>query len=140
VVILGDNIFEDDISPFVRAFEAQGKGARVLLKEVSDPQRFGVARFEDGRITGIIEKPKDPPSNLAVTGIYMYDHTVYDLIPNLKPSKRGELEITDVNNEYLRQGTLEYDTFQGWWTDAGTFPSLFRANALLRKDRPDDED
>lgn len=131
VVILGDNIFEDDIAPFVRSFEKQGGGARVILKKVPDPARFGVARVSGDIIVEILEKPAKPPSDLAVTGIYMYDSRVFDVIRTLKPSGRGELEITDVNNAYLRDGLLRYDTFSGWWTDAGTFPSLHKANELL---------
>ena len=113
VVILGDNIFEDDITPYVRSFEEQKEGAKVLLKEVPDPHRFGVPEFRDGKIITIEEKPKEPKSNYAVTGIYMYDQEVFDIIKTLKPSARGELEITDVNNAYLRKGTLTYNIF---WT------------------------
>ncbi|MGI9014877.1 MAG: sugar phosphate nucleotidyltransferase [Phycisphaerales bacterium] len=130
-VILGDNIVERSIRATVDAFKKQAAGARLLLKEVDDPQRFGVARIDGDRITEIIEKPSNPPSNLAVTGIYMYDNDVFDIAATLKPSARGELEITDVNNEYLRRGTLTYDTLNGWWTDAGTFPSLYRASILV---------
>ena len=132
VVILGDNIFEDDITPYVRSFEEQKEGAKVLLKEVPDPHRFGVPEFRDGKIIAIEEKPKEPKSNYAVTGIYMYDSEVFDIIKALKPSARGELEITDVNNAYLKMGTLTYDILRGWWTDAGTPESLFRANELCK--------
>jgi len=132
VVILGDNIFEDDITPYVRGFEEQKEGAKVLLKEVPDPHRFGVPEFRDGKIIAIEEKPKEPKSNYAVTGIYMYDSEVFDIIKALKPSARGELEITDVNNAYLKMGTLTYDILKGWWTDAGTPESLFRANELCK--------
>ncbi|ADL41428.1 Nucleotidyl transferase [Caldicellulosiruptor obsidiansis OB47] len=130
VVILGDNIFEDDISEYVRNFEKQEKGARILLKEVPDPHRFGVAELKDGKIISIEEKPRNPKSNYIVTGIYMYDSKVFDIIKTLKPSQRGELEITDVNNEYIRRGELYFDFLKGWWTDAGTFESLKRANEL----------
>jgi len=132
VVILGDNVFEDDITLYVKNFEAQSEGAKILLKEVPDPQRFGVPVFRDGKIIAIEEKPKEPKSSFAVTGIYMYDPEVFDIIKTLKPSWRGELEITDVNNAYLEKGTLTYDILEGWWTDAGTPESLFRANELCR--------
>ena len=133
VVILGDNILENGIAPYVANFHRQKKGARLLLKEVHDPGRFGVATLKGDKITGIEEKPKNPKSNLAVTGIYMYDESVFDIIKTLKPSKRGELEITDVNNAYLRRGELEYDVLEGWWTDSGTFDSLLHANHLVAK-------
>jgi len=129
-VILGDNVFEDDITEYVRNFEKQERGARILLKEVPDPHRFGVAELKDGKIVSIEEKPKNPKSNFIVTGIYMYDSQVFDIIKTLKPSQRGELEITDVNNEYIRRGELYFDFLKGWWTDAGTFESLKRANEL----------
>ena len=132
-VVLGDNIIEGDISASVRAFAKQPHGARVLLKEVPDPERFGVAEIRDGRILRIIEKPKSPPSRYAVTGIYMYDAGVFEIIRALRPSDRGELEITDVNNAYLERGLLEYDILEGWWTDAGTFESLHRASVLVRE-------
>uniref|UniRef100_A0A7C3RJA3 glucose-1-phosphate thymidylyltransferase n=1 Tax=Dictyoglomus thermophilum TaxID=14 RepID=A0A7C3RJA3_DICTH len=132
VVILGDNIFEDDITPYVKEFEEQKEGAKILLKEVSDPQRFGVPEFKDGKIIAIEEKPKEPKSNFAVTGIYMYDSEVFEIIKTLKPSWRGELEITDVNNVYIKKGTLTYNILKGWWTDAGTPESLFRANELCK--------
>jgi len=130
-VILGDNIIERNIRHAVADFFTQRSGAKVILKEVPDPQRFGVARIEDGRIVEIIEKPKEPTSNLAVTGIYMYDADVFDICRTLVPSKRGELEITDVNNAYLRRGDLTWDLLEGWWTDAGTITSLYRANRLV---------
>jgi glucose-1-phosphate thymidylyltransferase len=130
-VILGDNVFEDDLTPAVTAFMAQGSGARLLLKEVEDPERFGVAELSsDGRILGIEEKPPHPTSTYAVTGIYLYDSAVFDIIDTLLPSHRGELEITDVNNAYIQAGTCTYAILQGWWTDAGTFPSLRRASDL----------
>jgi len=133
VVVLGDNIIEGDIKKPVAAFRAQGAGARLLLKKVPDPGRFGVPELKDGRIAGIEEKPKQPKSDYAVIGIYMYDAQVFDIISTLKPSGRGELEITDVNNAYLQRGQLEHDILEGWWTDAGTFESLFRASQLVRE-------
>ncbi len=132
VVVLGDNIFEDNISPFVESFVNQKEGAKILLKEVPDPQRFGVAELKNGKIISIEEKPKMPKSNFAVTGIYMYDTDVFEIIKTLKPSGRGELEITDVNNAYIQHGTLTYDILKGWWTDAGTPESLFRSNELCK--------
>lgn len=133
VVVLGDNVIEDDIGPSVRRFQKQGSGARILLKKVSDPQRFGVVSFNGKKITGIEEKPKKPKSDYAVTGFYMYDGDVFDIVRTLKPSKRDELEITDVNNHYLRRGKLEYDMLKGYWTDAGTFESLFHASTLIAR-------
>ncbi|MFG0329793.1 MAG: sugar phosphate nucleotidyltransferase [Phycisphaerales bacterium] len=133
-VILGDNIIEGNIRRAAGEFFSQPSGAKLLLKEVHDPERFGVVRFDErGRIAEIIEKPKDPPSRYAVTGIYMYDSSVFEICSTLEPSDRGELEITDVNNAYLRRGDLTYDTLDGWWTDAGTFDSLARAGALVRE-------
>jgi glucose-1-phosphate thymidylyltransferase len=129
-VILGDNIFQDSLRPEVEAFAKQGQGARILLKPVDDPQRYGVAEVKDGRVLGIEEKPKAPKSNLSVTGIYFYDATVFDIIRTVKPSGRGEMEITDVNNTYIERGQMTSGTFQGWWTDAGTFPSLAHASEL----------
>jgi glucose-1-phosphate thymidylyltransferase len=134
-VILGDNIVEDDISPYVQRFNAQTSGARLLLKEVEDPQRFGVPELDGARIVGIEEKPAVPKSNYAVTGIYMYDARVFDYCRDLKPSARGELEITDVNNAYIAAGDLHYDVLNGWWTDAGQFESLFRASQLVAAQR-----
>jgi glucose-1-phosphate thymidylyltransferase len=131
-VILGDNIFEDSIGPSLRAFRDQGRGARLLLKQVHDPQRYGVAEVEGSRVVRIVEKPKQPKSDLAVVGIYFYDAEVFGVIRTLRPSSRGELEITDVNNHYLRKGELQFDRLQGWWTDAGTFESLASANELVR--------
>lgn len=130
-VILGDNVFEDELKPFIQAFEKQKKGARVLLKEVSDPQRFGVVELQDGKIVSIEEKPKRPKSRFAVTGIYLYDSEVFEVIKSLKPSRRGELEISDVNNAYLRKGQLAYDVLSGWWSDAGTFESIERATLMV---------
>jgi glucose-1-phosphate thymidylyltransferase len=131
-VVLGDNIIEGNIATSVEAFKKQGKGARILLKEVHDPHRFGVATLGDGgKVIKIIEKPKQPESNLAVVGIYMYDNQVFDIIRPLKVSERGELEITDVNNKYIDQGTMTAEVLKGWWTDAGTFDSLYRATKLV---------
>lgn len=131
VVILGDNIIEQDIHPFVQRFRKQKSGARLLLKKVEDPERFGVAELKGKKVVRIVEKPKRPKSPYIVTGIYMYDNQVFDMIRTLKPSGRGELEITDVNNRYLEKGLLEYDLLEGFWTDAGTFDSLLRANLLV---------
>ena len=130
-VILGDNIIERNITGAVEAFKKQKKGAKILLKEVPDPQRFGVPELKGDQIVRIEEKPANPKSKYAVTGIYMYDHSVFDLIRPLKPSQRGELEITDVNNAYIEQGTMTYDILDGWWSDAGTFDSLLYASKLV---------
>ncbi len=130
-VVLGDNIIEGSIAAQVRSFQEKGGGARILLKEVDDPQRFGVAEIRNGRVAGIEEKPSNPKSNYAVTGIYMYDSRVFEIIETLKPSGRGELEITDVNNEYIHRNEMTYAILEGWWTDAGTFSSLQTANALV---------
>jgi len=130
-VILGDNIFESPVRPFADTFRRQASGAKILVKEVPDPGRYGVAVTEGGRVVRIIEKPKQPPSSFAVTGIYFYDHDVFDVIKDLKPSARGELEITDVNNAYIARGDLTFDVLPGWWTDAGTFDSLKHANDLV---------
>jgi glucose-1-phosphate thymidylyltransferase len=129
-VILGDNIFGGSIAGFAEAFRRQKSGAKILVKEVPDPGRYGVAVTEGARVVRIIEKPKDPPSALAVTGIYFYDETVFETIAALKPSARGELEITDVNNAYIARGDLTFDMLPGWWTDAGTFESLRHASEL----------
>ncbi len=131
VVILGDNLFEHGIAPIVEDFKSQEKGAKILLKEVADPHRFGVAELAGDRILSIEEKPTQPKSNLAVTGLYMYDSQVWDVIRTLKPSGRGELEITDVNNYYVQQGTMSFGILDGWWTDAGTIESLYRASTLI---------
>ncbi|WP_339274825.1 sugar phosphate nucleotidyltransferase [Paenibacillus sp. FSL W8-0426] len=133
VVILGDNVFADDIGPYVENFKAQACGAKILIQEVSDPNRFGVPEIQGDRILSIEEKPQSPKSNFAVTGIYMFDHHVFDIIKTLKPSARGELEITDVNNAYIEKEQLTYDVLQGWWTDAGTHASLARANELAQE-------
>ncbi len=130
-VVLGDNIIEGNIRRAVADFFAQPSGAKLLLKEVPDPQRFGVPRLDGGHIAEILEKPADPPTSLAVTGIYLYDRDVFSIAETLKPSDRGELEITDVNNAYIERGDLTYDVLQGWWTDAGTVESLYRATRLV---------
>ncbi|MDN4066524.1 sugar phosphate nucleotidyltransferase [Paenibacillus vini] len=132
VVVLGDNVFVDDISPYVVNFSEQGTGAKILIQQVPDPTRFGVPEIQGERIISIEEKPAQPKSNYAVTGIYMFDHKVFEIIKTLKPSSRGELEITDVNNAYIERGELTFDVLQGWWTDAGTHASLARANELAR--------
>jgi glucose-1-phosphate thymidylyltransferase len=134
-VILGDNIIEGSIAESVRQFAAQERGAKILLKEVSDAERFGVAQIQGDKIVGIEEKPKKPKSNYAVTGIYMYDEGVFDKTRRLKPSERGELEITDVNNAYIQEGTMTFGYLDGWWTDAGTFDSLMRAANLVYQTR-----
>ena len=130
-VILGDNIIEKNIVKAVNSYLEQKSGAKILLKEVPDPERFGVPVIEGDRIVKIEEKPKEPKSTYAVTGIYMYDSRVFDIIKTLKPSDRGELEITDVNNAYIEMGELTWDVLDGWWTDAGTFESLRRATNLV---------
>jgi glucose-1-phosphate thymidylyltransferase len=130
-VILGDNIIEGNVCRAADAFRKQAKGAKIILKQVTDADRFGVAEVKGDRIIGIEEKPKRPKSDLAVIGIYFYDGSVFEKIRRLKPSGRGELEITDVNNFYIEEGTLSYDKLEGWWTDAGTFESLLRANHLV---------
>jgi glucose-1-phosphate thymidylyltransferase len=135
-VILGDNIFSAGLRPYVDNFISQKDGARVLLKQVPDPHRFGVAHIAEGRIIAIEEKPQKPKSDYAITGIYFYDASVFDIIRTLKPSARGELEVSDVNNAYIRRGSLEYDILDGWWTDAGTFESLTRASKQVIKESP----
>ena len=132
-VILGDNIIENNNRDAVHNFKAQQQGAKILLKEVPDAERFGVAEIRGDRVIGIEEKPKAPRSNYAVIGVYLYDATVFQKIHRLKPSGRGELEITDVNNFYVEEGTLTYEVLDGWWTDAGTFESLLRASNLVAK-------
>ena len=133
-VILGDNIFQDNIQEHVKSFKA---GARIFIKTVQDAHRFGVAEVnhDKNKVLGIEEKPASPKSNYAVTGLYIYDNNVFDIVKTLKPSNRGELEITDVNNEYIRKGELSYSVLDGYWSDAGTFESLFRASELIRKNR-----
>jgi len=132
-VILGDNIIENNIWDPVEVFKRQGRGAKILLKEVTDAKRFGVAEVRGSHVIGIEEKPRAPKSNYAVIGIYLYDSTVFEKIHRLKPSGRGELEITDVNNFYIQEGTLTYERLDGWWTDAGTFESLLHANNLVSR-------
>lgn len=135
VLLLGDNIFEDSLKPYTERFAKQGKGAKVLLKEVDDPERFGIAEIdeENKRIKSIIEKPEQPPTRLCVTGIYMYDAEVFSYIEQISPSKRGELEITDVNNLYIEHSELTYDVLTGWWVDAGTHESLYLAGSLAHQ-------
>jgi glucose-1-phosphate thymidylyltransferase len=135
-VILGDNIFQANLKKYADNFVAQKTGARLLLKKVPNPQRFGVVQISDTRVIRIDEKPKKPESDYAVTGIYFYDSAVFDIIRTLKPSDRDELEITDVNNAYIARGQLAYDILDGWWTDAGTFESLKIANELVAKEPP----
>lgn len=130
-VVLGDNIIEGNISDAVRAYRHQGRGAKIILKKVPDPQRFGVPKLEGPNVVGIEEKPAVPKSDYAVIGIYMFDNKVYDIIRTLKPSGRGELEITDVNNEYIARGEMTWEELEGWWTDAGTFESLLHASNLV---------
>ena len=134
-VVLGDNILENGIAGFVKKFRHQGSGAKILLSQVPDPHRFGVPVIEDERILRIEEKPADPKSPYAVIGVYMYDNRVFDIIKTLKPSGRGELEITDVNNQYIEWGDLSWDVIEGWWTDAGTFDSLLHASNLVAEKR-----
>lgn len=138
VVLLGDNIFEDNIHEYVKSFENQRKGSKVLLKEVDNPKRYGVPQLNRNKVIKIEEKPDNPKSNYCVTGIYMYDNRVFDVIKNLKPSNRGELEITDVNNWYISENSLTYDILKGWWTDAGTFSSFMNANILTKDVNLDD--
>jgi glucose-1-phosphate thymidylyltransferase len=134
-VILGDNIVQKSIRPAVERYARAGRGGLVLLKEVPDPERFGVPVFDGDRIVRIEEKPKDPPSPYAVVGVYMYDARVFEIIRTLKPSGRGELEITDVNNQYLAWGELDSFRIEGWWSDAGTVESLYRAATLVARER-----
>jgi glucose-1-phosphate thymidylyltransferase len=131
VVLLGDNVFQYSIAPYVARYREQASGARVLLKEVGDPERYGVAALDERQVVEIEEKPKNPKSHFAVVGLYMYDPQLWDIIANVAPSRRGELEITSVNNAYIAKKSLEYDLCVGRWTDAGTFPSLAEANAIL---------
>ena len=135
-VILGDNVFESGLGPFVANFGKQKVGARILIKKVDDPERFGVAELAGDRVVSIVEKPKAPRSHMAVTGIYIYDEQVFEIVRTCKPSGRGELEITDVNNAYIARGQLGFDELEGWWTDAGTFESLARANELVAAHPP----
>lgn len=132
-VVLGDNIIEKNIRQATEDYRAQGKGAKILLKKVHDPQRFGVPEIEGNKVLRIEEKPKNPKSDFAVIGIYFFDSTVFDIIKTLKPSERGELEITDVNNHYIERGEMTWSELDGWWTDAGTFESLLHATNLVAK-------
>ncbi len=132
-VILGDNIFQTNISKYIRSFEQQDKGAKIFLKAVPDPTRFGIAEIKNKEIVKLTEKPKQPISNLAVSGLYMYDAQVFKFIKQLTPSQRGELEITDVNKFYLKQKTLTYETLTGFWSDAGKFDSLFRSSTFVQQ-------
>jgi glucose-1-phosphate thymidylyltransferase len=135
VVVLGDNILQNGITPYLQNFARQASGARILLKEVEDAERFGVPELENDRIVRIEEKPAQPKSRYAVTGVYMFDRRVFDFIKTLTPSQRGELEIADVHNRYIADGDLYYDVLEGWWSDAGTFESLFRAAQLVARAR-----
>lgn len=130
-VVLGDNIIEGNIAHAVKAYKEQGSGAKIILKEVPDPERFGVPELNGAQVVQIEEKPKSPKSKYAVIGIYMYDGEVYDIIRTLVPSRRGELEITDVNNAYIQRNQMTWQELEGWWTDAGTFESLLRASTLV---------
>ena len=130
-VVLGDNIIERNIRSAADQYRDQGAGAKIMLKQVHDPQRFGVPELNGDKVLQIEEKPKEPKSDYAVIGIYFYDHTVFDVIKTLKPSDRGELEITDVNNHYIRRGEMTWNELDGWWTDAGTFESLLRASNMV---------
>lgn len=132
-VMLGDNIIEDSIRSFTESFEKAGSGAKILLKEVPNPQRFGVPELSGNKVVRIYEKPDTVPSKFAVTGVYMYDSRVFEIIRTLKPSKRNELEITDVNNQYIEWGDMSYKVLSGWWTDAGTIESLFHAAELVSR-------
>ena len=134
-VLLGDNIFQDSLAPFIREYGGKANGGMILLKEVEDAHRFGVVDMEGDRLLRIVEKPSQPPSHLAVTGCYFYDERVFHIIRGLVRSERGELEITDVNNAYIAAGAMAYRTLEGWWTDAGTVPSLYRASRLVAQDR-----
>ncbi|HEX2090436.1 MAG TPA: sugar phosphate nucleotidyltransferase [Actinomycetota bacterium] len=137
MVVLGDNIFGDDLTPFVESFKAQDKGAKILLKRMGpeEARRFGVAVIEGGKVVRIVEKPAEPPSDLAQTGCYMYDDRVFGFIKTLSPSARGELEVTDLNNLYIEEGTMTYDVLSGWWTDAGTPLTKLRASILIAHER-----
>jgi glucose-1-phosphate thymidylyltransferase len=130
-VVLGDNVIEGNIRSAADEYREQGKGAKILLKRVTDPQRFGVPELDGDKVLQIEEKPQNPKSDFAVIGIYFYDSTVFDVIRTLVPSGRGELEITDVNNHYIRRGEMTWNELDGWWTDAGTFESLLRASNMV---------
>lgn len=136
VVVLGDNVFKDNITRDVEEFEKQERGAKIFLKEVKHPEQYGIAEIKDNKIVNIEEKPKKPKTNLAVTGIYMYDNQVFDVTKTLKPSGRGELEITDVNNFYIKQGTMTYRVLEDWWGDCGeSFEGLLKVSNLLAKEQ-----
>ena len=135
VVILGDNIVQRSIAAHVEAFKRQPVGAKILIKKVPDPERFGVVTFRRGRVLEIEEKPRRPRSDSIVTGVYLYDARVFDIIKTLKPSARGEMEITDVNNAYIRRGEMTFGVLNGWWSDCGTFDSLLRASKLVARDK-----
>jgi glucose-1-phosphate thymidylyltransferase len=135
-VILGDNIFEDSLKDYLDEYVAKESGAHIILKEVHDPERFGVAEVAGDRVTNIEEKPRQPKSNMAVTGIYFYDSKVYDVIRTLKPSARGEFEISDVNNHYIQDNAMSFSCMNGWWSDAGTFESLARVQKLVEEAPP----
>ena len=132
-VVLGDNLIEGNIRQAAQEYAVQSTGAKILLKQTHDPQRFGVPELDGEKVLQIEEKPQNPKSDLAVIGIYFYDNTVFDIIKNLKPSERGELEITDVNNHFINEGTMTWAELDGWWTDAGTFESLLHATNLVAK-------
>lgn len=138
VVLLGDNVFEDSIVDYVQSYKQQPSGAKILIQKVPDPQRYGVPLFNDSHILSIEEKPSVPKSSYAVTGIYMFDNRVFDIIAGLQPSRRGELEITDVNNAYIASHELTYDELNGWWTDAGTHSSYLKANEYAQHIKYDD--
>ncbi len=137
VVILGDNILQKSIAAYVAAFKRQPLGAKILIKRVPDPERFGVVVFKGSRVLAIEEKPKRPKSDHIVIGVYMYDGQVFDIVKTLKPSARGELEITDVNNAYIRKGQMTYSLLKGWWSDCGTFESLHKASRLVAQNSMD---
>jgi len=134
-VMLGDNFVQGSVRKAVEAFAEQPSGAKIFLKEVLNPEEFGVAVLEGDKVVRIIEKPQTPPSNLAVIGIYLYDNAVFEICETLKPSARNELEITDVNNEYIRRGTMTYEVIDGWWADCGSFEALLRSNLLVARER-----
>ncbi len=139
VVLLGDNVFEDRIGDYVEKFNKQPHGAKIILKQVPDPERYGVAEVDGNTVLSIEEKPTNPKSNYCVTGIYMYDSDVFDIVKTLKPSGRGELEVTDINNAYVRNRNLTSASLSGWWTDAGTFDSLNHANNLVKQCKLDEQ-
>ncbi len=134
VVVLGDNFIQGSVKQAVADFEEQPEGAKIFLKEVANPRDFGVAELDGDKVVNIVEKPEDPATNLAVIGIYMYDNTVFEVCKTLEPSARGELEITDVNNHYIRQGSMTYEVLDGWWADCGSFEALLRSNLLVARE------